>query len=66
MQPLMPELRRIFRIPLALALLNGVGLVSALFGDQLWDQLSWIALGSVVWIALRYRATPRPAQRRAR
>ncbi len=55
MHPFMPDLWRIFRIPLALAMLNGVGLIAALLGDELWDQLSWVALGSVVWISLRYR-----------
>lgn len=38
------SLWRIFRIPLLLAAVSLVGLVSALLGDGLWDALSWAAL----------------------
>lgn len=47
---------QIFRIPLLLALLTGVGLTSALLGDDWWDVLSWISFliltGITAW-ALR-------------
>ncbi|MBN9499768.1 MAG: hypothetical protein J0H39_23725 [Alphaproteobacteria bacterium] len=36
---------QIFAVPLLLAILSIVGLVSALVGDGAWDGLSWIALG---------------------
>jgi len=38
------SMRAIFAIPLFIALLSIVGLVSALTGDGLRDALSWIAL----------------------
>ncbi|MCW2382797.1 MULTISPECIES: hypothetical protein [unclassified Sphingobium] len=50
-------LGRIFAMPLALALLSIVGLVSALTGDGWADALSWIALAAplaaTLW-AFRY------------
>lgn len=36
--------RQIFAVPLVLAILSIIGLVSALVGDGMWDGLSWIAL----------------------
>ena len=47
---------RIFRPPLALALLSIFGLLAALLGDGFADLLSWCALGVVVAVALVYRA----------
>ena len=44
----------IFRVPLALAAVSGVGLASALLGDGVWDALSWVALGIPVVAALWY------------
>lgn len=45
--------RAIFAIPLAIAALSLVGLVSALTGDGLRDAISWIALAmpviAVIW-----------------
>jgi cytosine/uracil/thiamine/allantoin permease len=35
---------QIFGIPLLIALLSAVGLVSALVGDGIWDSISWITL----------------------
>jgi hypothetical protein len=35
---------QIFAIPLVLAILSIVGLISALVGDGIWDGLSWITL----------------------
>lgn len=34
----------VFRVPLVLGLLTGVGLVSALVGDGAWDVLSWVTI----------------------
>jgi len=42
--PRRQSLRQIFAIPLLLALLGAVGLVSALVGDGVWDALSWLTL----------------------
>jgi hypothetical protein len=51
-------LRRIFRTPIALALITAAGLLLALFGDGPWDLLSWLLLGiplaTIAWhIAVR-------------
>jgi hypothetical protein len=35
---------QIFGIPLLMALLSAIGLVSALVGDGIWDSVSWAAL----------------------
>jgi len=45
------RLRQIFIMPAALALLSGIGLVSALLGDDFWDVLSWVALGLPLVVA---------------
>lgn len=53
-------MRAIFALPLAIALLSIVGLVSALTGDGFRDALSWAALGvpvaAVGW-AMKARRT---------
>jgi hypothetical protein len=36
---------RVFAVPILLGLLSVVGLLSALLGDDIWDALSWFALG---------------------
>lgn len=38
------SLSRIFKAPSVLACIIGFGLLSALFGDGLWNVLSWIAM----------------------
>jgi hypothetical protein len=38
----------IFAAPGALAVLSAGGLASALFGDGLWDAVSWLALGTPI------------------
>lgn len=40
------SLAAIFAAPAVLAILSAVGLASALFGDGVWDKISWIALGA--------------------
>ncbi len=44
-------LRRIFEVPLLLAILTVAGLVLALFGDDLWDALSWVTLAVPLVVA---------------
>ena len=45
--------KEVFGIPIALGVLSGIGLISALLGDDIWNLLSWIALGVpcavVIW-----------------
>lgn len=45
--------RKVYGIPLVLAAITVYGLLSALLGDGLWDELSWVALavplGVIVW-----------------
>lgn len=36
---------QVFAIPIALGVLSAVGLVAALLGDNVWDAVSWLALG---------------------
>lgn len=38
-------LLQVFGVPILLGALSGIGLLSALLGDDLWDGLSWLALG---------------------
>ena len=45
------SLRRIWEVPLLLAVLTVAGLVSALFGDDLWDALSWLTLAVPLVVA---------------
>ncbi len=46
---------QIFAMPLLLAALTLVGLLSALLGDGIWDFVSWLALGfPVAVIAYRW------------
>ncbi|ANI17596.1 hypothetical protein [Pseudomonas citronellolis] len=57
------NLWRVFRWPLALAVLSLVGLISALVGDGPWDALSWFALGvplAVILAALARARRPSP------
>lgn len=45
---------QVFRTPLLVALVSSTGLVFALFGDGLWDGLSWVALSIPVALSLIY------------
>ncbi len=36
---------KLWGMPILLGLLSGVGLISALLEDGLWDWVSWLALG---------------------
>ena len=46
--------------PIVMAVLSGVGLLSALLGDGAWDWVSWLALGiptaACLWYGLRRQA----------
>ena len=46
------SLPRMFLVPTALAIVSGVGLVSALLGDGPWDALSWLTLAAPVAVPL--------------
>jgi hypothetical protein len=35
----------VFGVPISLGLFSAVGLLSALLGDDIWDAMSWLALG---------------------
>lgn len=45
--------RRIYGVATILAAITVCGLLSALFGDGIWDELSWVALvvplAVIVW-----------------
>jgi hypothetical protein len=56
------SLRQVFAAPLAIAILSGIGLISALLGDDIWDVLSWLALTVPVVVILWYWLR-RPQQR---
>ena len=46
------SLRQVFAAPAAIAALSGIGLVSALLGDDIWDVLSWLTLTVPVIVIL--------------
>ncbi|RZL11237.1 MAG: hypothetical protein EOO89_20520 [Pedobacter sp.] len=50
----------IWTVPIILAIISSIGLLSALNGDSIWDALSWLALaiplivgGYFLWLALK-------------
>jgi hypothetical protein len=67
MMPIMPARRvrffHVFGRPLLLGLASAIGLLSALFGDGVWDVVSWGALGVPLAIIVWYVACPVPTQR---
>jgi hypothetical protein len=52
-------LRQIFYLPAVFAAITIIGLLSALFGDGVWDALSWVTLAcpiaATVYFVLRSR-----------
>lgn len=44
--------RSIWGMPTVLAAVSGIGLVSALFGDGLWDIVSWLCLSAPLAVIL--------------
>ena len=59
------SLGQIFVWPIVLAALSGLGLVSALLGDDIWDWLSWLALATPVVVIVWFWAIRARARRRA-
>jgi predicted cobalt transporter CbtA len=51
--------RQIWSMPLALAVVTAVGLMSALLGDGFWDVLSWVSLVAPMIVILRCAASSR-------
>lgn len=49
---------RVWGIPILLAVFSGVGLISALLDDGIWDALSWLTLGVVVVVMGWYWIKP--------
>jgi hypothetical protein len=51
---------QIFAVPLLVAVVSSVGLVSALVGDGWWDVLSWLTLGLplLLYLAFIWRGRP--------
>jgi hypothetical protein len=51
------DFRRVFGMPLLIAAISAIGLVSALLGDGVWNLVSWLALGLplavIAWHLLR-------------
>lgn len=43
--------KRLWRAPIALGILTAIGLLSALLGDGVWDQISAVTLGVPVAVA---------------
>lgn len=53
--------RNTFGIPILLATITAAGLLSALLGDDVWDALSWAALGLPVAVCLWFWLGQRPS-----
>jgi hypothetical protein len=45
---------KVWGTPLFIGILSGIGLLSALTGDGIWDILSWLALGLPVVVSFWY------------
>ncbi|SKB81059.1 hypothetical protein [Dyadobacter psychrophilus] len=45
---------KVWGTPLIIAVFSMIGLLSALTGDDLWDVLSWLALGIPVAVMIRF------------
>lgn len=50
--------RRLFEIPIVLAVITIAGLLSALLGDGIWNVLSWIALSIPLAVIIFYAGRP--------
>jgi hypothetical protein len=51
--------QHVWSIPLILAALTMLGLLTALLGAEAWRPVAWIAIAAPVVIALRYALLPR-------
>jgi short subunit fatty acids transporter len=56
------SLSKIFLRPAVLAIVVGIGLLSALLGDGFWDALSWMTLALPLLVTGYYVATARQAK----
>ncbi len=54
---------QVWGVPVLLAILTTVGLVSALLGDGVWDLVSAVALGAPVAVGAWYSLRRAPARR---
>jgi hypothetical protein len=57
---------QVFRTPLLVGLLSSAGLAFALFGDGIWDGLSWLALSAPILLCLIFglrRAPNSPSEK---
>ncbi|MGV3601247.1 MAG: hypothetical protein ACO1N1_08575 [Dyadobacter fermentans] len=36
---------KVWGMPIVIGILSGIGLISALTGDDIWDAVSWLTLG---------------------
>lgn len=48
------SLWQIFKPVIAIGVISGIGLISALLGDGIWDGLSWLCLAWVSALGLYY------------
>lgn len=58
--------RRLWGMPLLIAMLSLAGLLMALIGNGYWDLLSWGALGTPVLVMLYHSLRSRPPGGRRR
>lgn len=61
-----PPKRGSYRLPTVIAIVSGVGLLFALLGDDVWDLMSWLAVGLPVGIVAQIWAKNSPLFRRSR
>ena len=57
----MSSFLHVFGMPIILAVLSGIGLITALMSDGLGDVVSWLTLGALVLVMAWYWI--RPARR---
>lgn len=57
---------QIWGVPIVLAILTTIGLISALLGDGIWDALSAVTLGIPCLVGAWYCLRRRPATRQHR
>jgi hypothetical protein len=56
---------QVFGVPVLLALVSVVGLLSALLGDGVWDAVSWVGLGALIAVIGWHAARPGKVNRKA-
>lgn len=42
---------KVWGMPIIIGIFSGIGLISALTGDDIWDAVSWLALGFPVAVS---------------